>query len=312
MPSEIMSGQSQHFKWIDVSAPTREELDKIAEQYGIHSNAVQDCLDPEHLPKVERMGEINFIILRAHDPRCGLECDTAQELTTKVAMFVGKDFLITIHRKEQEFIKTLRTQFETSPITDRAQLVQLVADIIHYTILSYEKPIDDAEHRVEQYEMKVFKSEAGQNIIREGYFLKRKSAVFKKMMRLTLDLLPRISIVLDSGQSPVFQNLKEEADRLYFYSDDLMDNMSHLISVHITIDSHRTNEASHRTNEVMRVLTVFSVFFMPLNFIAGVYGMNFKYMPELESYFGYPIVLSAMLVVSVAIFTWFWRKGWLK
>ena len=69
--------------------------------------------------------------------------------------------------------------------------------------------------------------------------------------------------------------------------------------------------ASQRTNEVMRVLTVFSAFFLPLTFLVGVYGMNFRFMPELEQRWGYPAVLGLMGVISLVIFVWFRRRGWL-
>ena len=70
--------------------------------------------------------------------------------------------------------------------------------------------------------------------------------------------------------------------------------------------------ASHRTNEVMRVLTVFSAFFLPLTFIVGVYGMNFVHMPELGRRWGYPAVLGLMALVCLVIFIWFRRRGWLR
>ncbi|HEY1078684.1 MAG TPA: CorA family divalent cation transporter, partial [Bdellovibrio sp.] len=73
-----------------------------------------------------------------------------------------------------------------------------------------------------------------------------------------------------------------------------------------------TNEASYRTNEVMRVLTVFSIFFLPLNFIAGVYGMNFENMPELKAPNGYYMTLAVMAFVVVSITYWMYKKGWLK
>jgi magnesium transporter len=97
----------------------------------------------------------------------------------------------------------------------------------------------------------------------------------------------------------------EEADRLHTWADELLESATHLMNLEI-------NLASQRTNEVMRVLTIFSAFFLPLTFIAGVYGMNFKRMPELEHRFGYPLVVAVMALTAAAIWVWFRRKGWLR
>jgi magnesium transporter len=104
---------------------------------------------------------------------------------------------------------------------------------------------------------------------------------------------------------PKFQDLRETADSYQFYIEHLVEEAQNLIAMHLAV-------ASHRTNEVMRVLTLFSVFFLPLTFIVGVYGMNFHYMPELERRWGYPAVIAVMGVVCASIFLWFRRLGWLK
>ena len=91
-----------------------------------------------------------------------------------------------------------------------------------------------------------------------------------------------------------------------------MDNVSNLINLYVSITSQKTNEASYKTNEIVRILTVFSIFFLPLNFLAGVYGMNFEHMPELKSENGYYAVLGVMLLISFSLFTWMFRRGWIR
>ncbi len=103
----------------------------------------------------------------------------------------------------------------------------------------------------------------------------------------------------------LFRDVQENAESYHFYADELLDDANTLLNVQLAL-------ASHRTSEVMRVLTVFSVFFLPLTFIVGVYGMNFDYMPELRHHFGYPAVLAVMLVVTAVIYRWFHRRGWLR
>ncbi len=103
---------------------------------------------------------------------------------------------------------------------------------------------------------------------------------------------------------PLYQDLRESADAYLFWVDQLLDQVNQLLQAHLAM-------SSNRTNEVMRVLTVFSAFFLPLTFIVGIYGMNFHFMPELDSRLGYPITLGGMFLLAVGIFIWFRRRGWL-
>jgi magnesium transporter len=105
--------------------------------------------------------------------------------------------------------------------------------------------------------------------------------------------------------APFYQDLKDMSDELAFFADELLEDSLRLMDVHLSL-------SSHRTGEIIRVLTIFSVFFMPLTFIVGIYGMNFKWMPELEHPWGYIGVWALMIGVTAAIGVWFYRKGWLR
>jgi magnesium transporter len=309
--------EAEGFHWLDVVDPSRVELEAIAKKYGLHPTSVQDCLDPEHLPKYERMENLGFVILRAYDEASPHDADTVQELTRKVALFWADAFLITVHRKEQPYLTQVQDRFKERcrvrpPKAGEPPLVQLFGDLIRAVILSYEKPVDVALSQLELLEMGVFEARGAQPFeIREGYFLKRKAFVFKRMLRATLDLLPKMTagLSLDPAQQ---QDLREGADSLHYYTDELTESVTSLLNLHISLASQRTNEASHRTNEVVRVLTIFSVFLLPLNLLTGIYGMNFDHMPELKWAFGYPMVLLTMVVVTGSIYLWFRRQGWLK
>jgi len=107
------------------------------------------------------------------------------------------------------------------------------------------------------------------------------------------------------GTPVTLRELEQWSLRITAYADELLDDANTLLNVQLAL-------ASQRTSEVMRVLTVFSVFFLPLTFIVGVYGMNFNYMPELRERWGYPAVLLAMAMVTFAIHRWFRVRGWLR
>jgi len=116
-------------------------------------------------------------------------------------------------------------------------------------------------------------------------------------------VIQRLSPSSDTN-APLFQDLRENLSTMVFMTDELLEDATSLLNLQISL-------ASQKTNEVMRILTVFSVFFMPLNFIAGLYGMNFQNMPELSHPFGYYGVLTLMATTTLLIAMWFYRRGWL-
>src|SRR3954462_1888425 len=100
----IINSTDPPFVWVDVVDPTPDELGDVARRYNLHPTSVEDSLEPEHLPKYERIGATTFMIVRAMDAAARTDCSTLHEMTRKVAIFVGADFLITIHRNEQPFL----------------------------------------------------------------------------------------------------------------------------------------------------------------------------------------------------------------
>jgi magnesium transporter len=149
------------------------------------------------------------------------------------------------------------------------------------------------------------------NILREGYLIKRRTSTYREIFKFTTNVLNKIQ---SHGELPIqdVTNIKETLDRLTFYADNIFEEITSLLNLHLALLSQKTNEASFKTNEVMRILPLVSMFFLPLNFIAGVSGMNFKNMPELKNPYGYAIILGVMFVVALAILGWSIKKGFLK
>jgi magnesium transporter len=131
------------------------------------------------------------------------------------------------------------------------------------------------------------------------------------MVRVQLDMADKITSHIDPSIQGQYKHLHGQLSKLYFYADDLSENIQALVNLQVSLASQTTNESSFKINEVTRLLTLFSVYFLPLNFIAGIYGMNFKFMPELESKFGYPFVLLVMCFTALCLYWWTKKKGWL-
>lgn len=300
------------FTWIDLIDPTEANLKSLAKEYQLDRHAVMDCMDPEHLPKFEKSNNVSFLILRYFDRECPSTADSVQELTRKLAIFFCKDFLITIHRKDSVFMKELRSHWDHAPCELNSELpVNLFYDILESAIQTYHVLLDEASEELEKIEVGVFEAVGGQPFeLEKGYYLKRRASVFKRILRSTEEIIPKLA---QSGMSHAHtSDVKDNLDKLHFYAEELNDNVASLLNLYLSLASAKTNEASHRTNEVMRVLTVVSLFFLPLNFVAGIYGMNFENMPELKWEHGYHLAIALMMGIGLALFKWFQQKGWLK
>jgi magnesium transporter len=172
------------FKWIDVVGPSPEELEALAAEYQIHPLAVQDCLEPEHLPKYESLGAITFVILRAYDEQAASEVDTVHKLTRKVAIFFNDQFVITVHRAEQRFLEELKRAGlpgPSSPSEPASEL--LVLAIANGVIDTFWKPLDDAEARIASIEERQERPSKRSSFVHEVFHLKRRINAIRSTSR---------------------------------------------------------------------------------------------------------------------------------
>ncbi len=311
MYRKVFESANPPFVWIDLVDPSRKDLEQIAREYGYPETVVSDCLDPEHLPKFERFGGSSFAILRAYDERAELTADTIQALTRKVALFWGPAFLVSIHRKAQPYLTEVMNawterhrQAGDEAGNGSGMTIELLAEIALAVVLSYEPPLEGAEARMDAFEGTLLLHTDVSSLLHQMYLIKRRVALLKRLLWHTISVSNRFSTAQDKGL-PLLQDLRENAESMHFYADELLEDVNNLLHMQLSL-------AAHRTNEVVQILTVFSAFFLPLTFIVGVYGMNFRFMPELTQPWGYPAIWALMIGVSVAIWLWFRRRGWLK
>jgi magnesium transporter len=303
----VFSSEEPSFLWLDVAGPSPAELAALAREHGLHPQHVQDCLDPEHLPKYEQIGPTTFIIVRAWDESGAAEAASVQEATRKVAIFCTPKLILTIHRRDQPWLLRLFEKHADSPTPEGAELrrsflTRILIDLLNGAAASYEKPLEAAEVDTDAFEGSLFGREGDAGALRDVYLVKRRLLLIRRMLRHTTAVFHSITPAGERAE-PLVQDLRETVASLMSYCEELLDDVNSLLTIHLGL-------ASHRTNEVVRILTVFSVFFLPLTFIVGIYGMNFDGMPELTVPWGYPAVWVAMLVVTAGIYVWFRRRRW--
>ncbi|NEM97667.1 magnesium transporter CorA family protein [Pontibacter burrus] len=296
----MYTAPNQSWEWIDVENPSAEELQDLGQKYGLHPSSVRDCLQPEHLPKYEIANNIVFIITRIYDAKAHIEADTIQELTNKLSIFYHEKFIITVHRFPVDLIPEIVEKYiDTGLIKTPGSLL---TRIVRSALRTFDDPAVKLADDLDYYETKTFLQAKPVSLTKGLYHLKRKVAVSKRVLKLSEVIL--VNMHLQKLSSTELQDLKDLYVHMTTLFDELNDSANHLVNTYISL-------SSQRTNEVMRVLTIFSVFFMPLTFIVGIYGMNFRFMPELNVWYGYPLVLFMMLLITAVIYVWFRRKGWL-
>ncbi len=295
------------FHWLDLTGAREEDLRGICTQYGLTEELAADCLDSSALPKLQTLRGGHFLMLRGFDESSAATATTVQGMTHKLAILWGENFLVTIHRTPLPWMDRV---FAAREGTDgpSAKLESIVHDLVEECLYTYEQPIDKDAEAVGRVEDKIFaerstKSTSG-TTLGTAYLVKKRAFTFKRLLRLTRDMLPSVSKLGAEGTANL-QLLKEEADRLFFYADDLVESANDLVQLSISM-------SSNRMNELVRLLTIVSLFLLPLNLITGIYGMNFEFMPELRARGAYPAVLLTMLAIVVATYFVLRRRGWIR
>jgi magnesium transporter len=295
--------------WIHVQGrPNPKLLGELGERYNVHPLALEDVQNTGQRPKVDEYGSLVFMIMAIPESR-----DDEVEIS-QLSILLRDSVLITIYEGERDPFEPVRTRLRTHQGRVRARGVDyLLYRVIDLAVDLAYPILDRFAGRIEDLEFTVLESPS-EEALQHLHLTKRELLILRRFLAPQRDMLQ------------IFLN--EETDALAeetrVFLRDCVDHMVHLMDLiethreHTTsiLDSHLTN-TNTRLNEVMRVLTVFSSIFLPLNFLVGVYGMNFAHpdspwaMPELHSYYGYPVVLGVIVAVAGTMLAIFRRRKWI-
>jgi magnesium transporter len=257
-------------------------------------------MQPEHLPKYEFVDDVHFLILRYFSHSFDKRIVTIQDLTNKIAIFFADHFLITIHKSEAVFLDIIRKKIVAPGKCGSSS--ELLAQITWHSLETYDEPANRLSEQVDFYENQVMLRNSGSDHIEALYLVKREASIAHKVLMLMLE--PIHHIYINPGEETLMQDVRDQHLKMQTLYNQVLEDVNNLLNLSMSF-------SAQKTNEVMKVLTIFSVFFMPLTFIAGIYGMNFRFMPELNKRWGYPASLGLMVIVTVIIYFWFKRKKWL-
>ena len=277
-----------NFHWLDLENPKLVELTEIIKPYGLNPHLIQDLVQVGHLPKLEKVGDFTFLLLRAFSAKPNGKLTTIPELSNKIGFFFTDEILISVHQKPFEFMSEISGHFESPE--------SLILKIIGKMVETYEAPANWLSEEMDHFESVVFLGRKKRFSVEQLYFAKAKARACKKVLHLTQTLL--LHLTVQQSNEAQLQDLKESVSSLILQFEDFLDEANSLLNIYLSSNSQKTNE-------VMKLLTVFSAFFLPLTFLVGVYGMNFKFMPELNWEYGYYLTWGVMISISIGIFIWF-------
>lgn len=291
------------FIWIGLKEPTMDELDNLAQELALHPLAVEDALKANQRPKMEIYDDITFFTLKTifYNPLHTLIS------TGEILCFLGENYIVTVRHGEGSELKGLRVAMEKDP----THLAQGPFAVLHSII---DKVIDDSvriatelENDVSLLEKTIFSSEY-KTRSQQIYTLKREVIEFRYLLEpLKIPLQELVAITnkkVKKELKPFFRDTQDHLIRACEHAETL-DNI-----LTIALQADLAHLQVQQNNDVRRISAWVALAAGP-TMVAGIYGMNFKYMPELSSKWGYPVVMSIMVILSLLLYKKFKASKWL-
>ncbi|OBZ17002.1 MULTISPECIES: magnesium/cobalt transporter CorA [Bacillales] len=286
--------------WVDFNDPKEEECRLLDTFFHFHPLAIEDCYHLLQRPKMDHYDDVHFFVLH--------EVEGKTLTVNEINLFLGPQFIVTFHyERSPEIDEAMAKLMASSKIGERGQ--------IYAAYLVMDKLVDQYFPAVHELEDQLLDMEIGGDEMQSKTAMSDIFNIRSRLLRLRKTIVPMRDLLYRLTNSDRIDGLKPY---LAFYHDIY----DHLLKLSEMMDSSREMTAdlrdsyisfnSNRMNSIMKTLTVITTIFMPLTFLAGIYGMNFHYMPELEWDWGYFAVITVMLVIGIGMYAWFRTKGWFK
>ncbi|MDQ8735268.1 magnesium/cobalt transporter CorA [Paenibacillus sp. LHD-38] len=297
---EDLKSTELEWYWVDFNNPKEDECRLLDTYFHFHPLAIEDCYHLLQRPKIDHYEDVHFFVLH--------EVERKTLTVNEINMFIGPSFIVTFHYEPSPEIEEARIKLMSSKkIGDKGQL--------YAAYLVMDKLVDQYFPAVHELEDQLLDMEIGNGEGQSQTLMTDIYNIRSRLLRLRKTIIPMRDLLYRLTNSDRIDGM---GPYLAFYHDIY----DHLLKLSEMMDTSREMTAdlrdnyisvnSHRMNAIMKTLTVITTIFMPLTFLAGIYGMNFSNMPELEWSGGYYAVITVMLVIGIGMYAWFRSKGWFK
>ncbi len=299
----ITAKENDKIVWFQVEGVHNPEVvAKLGEIFKLHPLVVEDILNTRHRPKVEDFEEYLFIVAKMFAVK-------DEELEPQqINLVLGKDYVLSFQELAGDPFAAVKERITKA----KGRIRRLGPDYLAYALLdvvvdSYFQVLDTFSDALEEVEETVV-SDPSQENLQVLHELKRRSLTVRRSLlplrEVSNSLIRGDTALVQDASQPFLRDIYDHAVQLIDRSETIRENISSLKDVYLS-------SVSNRMNQVMKVLTIIATLFIPITFVAGLYGMNFKHMPELELKWAYPASLGVMAATTVGMLIYFWRKRWL-
>jgi magnesium transporter len=297
-----MLRDTRNLLWVDVDEPTDEDIAMLGTEFGFHPLTLEDLQHPHQRPKIEQFDTYFFVVAY------GVTMTNRVPVANEVAMFVGHNYLVTVRKPPGLDLGPAIKRWES-----HADLASEGGGFLLYILLDeivdgYFDVLERLEGRAEDIEDQVFGSGMPETVQNEIFRLKKDLLKFRRgvaPLREVLDVLQRRTVdVVTERLEPYYRDVYDHVLRVTDFVDSLRDLLSSALEASLAV-------VSNRLNEVMKKLTSWAAIILVPTLIAGIYGMNFDHMPELNWVIGYPLALAFMALSAAVLWRMFRRRGWL-
>lgn len=287
--------------WVDLQSPSPDESAVLTQVFKFHPLSVEDCESRRHHPKIDDYQEFLFVLTQGVHP----ESSVNEFRTRQLSFFLGRNYLVTYHREKSRSVEQTMNLARRSP-----RVISDGPDSLFYNILDaqvdlYLPVLDSFEKKIDEVEDRIFDSPTSA-VLADVLAFKRALMRLRRISGHQREVLLRlVRREFPMIQEKVSINLRDVHDHLVRVND-LADTYRELVAG--ALEAH-LSIVGNRTNEIMRALTVVATLFIPLTFVAGVYGMNFDHMPELRWRYGYLFAWGLMIAIGAGMYFYFRRRG---
>lgn len=289
--------------WLDGLDPTREEVDSLAAEFGFHPLAIDDYYTPRERPKVDEYPDYYLIVTQSPQyARRSFEV-TAHELV----LFLGRNYVVTLHRQQMELLSRVERLWREGGTVPSDGIGMLLYQILDGLVDSYFPVLDEVDEQLDALENEVLGSPR-KSTVEHIFRLKRALLLLRRSATPLRDVLNSLSRrdqeMLSEHEVTYLRDIYDHTLRIVDTIDIYRDILTGALDAHLSV-------VSNQLNSIMKTLTVGAIVLATDTVIAGIYGMNFRYMPEIRWPYGYPFALGLMAASTLGLLYYFRRIKWI-